>query len=128
MTRKTRPARPRTTPRADAREPLPSLVPTEADVVARTARIAAQAAAKVRRGTLRPEDVERFVIDTYVKRHAAAAATCRKCESPLRGRYCSDETCPYSDWPQAVELRDMHEMSTAEIERKHNVRKRRHIP
>jgi hypothetical protein len=31
---------------------------------------------------------------------------CKRCGSPLSPRgWCSDETCPFHDWPQSVELR-----------------------
>lgn len=41
------------------------------------------------------------------------------------GGYCQDETCPYSDWPQRVELEDLYEMSTSQVESKYKVSKRK---
>jgi len=55
-----------------------------------------------------------------------AEACCKKCDSALtKLGYCSDETCPYSDWPQAVRGHDLHTQETWFIERKYKVSKRK---
>jgi 1,2-phenylacetyl-CoA epoxidase catalytic subunit len=43
----------------------------------------------------------------------------------MNKEFCTDETCPFSDWPQNVELLDLHEMSTSQVEAKYGIKKRR---
>lgn len=51
---------------------------------------------------------------------------CRKCGSNVDTKgYCVDETCPYSDLPQEVELVDLYRNSRDVIEKKYGVKKRR---
>ena len=52
------------------------------------------------------------------------APTCHKCGSELKGNYCSDLTCPYSSWPQFVNLEEMYENTTEFMEQKYNIKKR----
>ena len=49
---------------------------------------------------------------------------CQKCGSPVVDDYCANNTCPYSNWPQHVELDDLTEMTTQEIEEEYGVSKR----
>ncbi len=48
-------------------------------------------------------------------------ASCHKCGTFLRGAYCRDLTCPYSDWPQQVPVEHLYSMSADEIEKKYKV-------
>jgi len=54
-----------------------------------------------------------------------AKSTCQRCGSSLRGDYCTDQTCPYSSWPQQVRYEDMTDLSTAVIERRYGVTKKK---
>ena len=36
---------------------------------------------------------------------------CKQCDSPLHGDYCSDQTCSFHDWPQAIERDDLTPVS-----------------
>ncbi|MBK4737893.1 hypothetical protein [Noviherbaspirillum pedocola] len=47
-----------------------------------------------------------------------AGAECARCGSHMEGDYCSDEICPYSEWPQRVPLQEL------EAERADGLRKR----
>lgn len=48
---------------------------------------------------------------------------CRQCGSELNAHgLCTDKTCPYEKWPQQVELDDMHNMSTEQLEAKYGVK------
>lgn len=50
---------------------------------------------------------------------------CRRCDSPLTtDGWCSDHTCPHSDWPQSVPVEDEAESTARETEVKYNVKKR----
>lgn len=42
-------------------------------------------------------------------------STCGKCGSPLEGDYCSDEVCPYSEWPQQVQLHMIELMPASKL-------------
>lgn len=49
---------------------------------------------------------------------------CKHCDSDLGpGDLCTDETCPFSDWPQNVELEHLDTMTTAEIEAFYGIKK-----
>lgn len=45
---------------------------------------------------------------------SALHTTCKKCGSPLVNDRCADETCPYSDHAQSVELDSLHESKWAQ--------------
>lgn len=49
---------------------------------------------------------------------------CKKCGSALEDGFCVDVTCPFSDWPQRVELDDLCEMSRVDVEDKYGIKKR----
>lgn len=54
---------------------------------------------------------------------------CHKCDSPVTtDGYCTDDTCAYSDWPQAVPLDDLTSMRQSDIETKHDITKRVRAP
>ncbi len=44
---------------------------------------------------------------------------CKKCGSRLDNGFCTDETCPYHDWSQVVEIEDLCELSVKCIEKKY---------
>ena len=50
--------------------------------------------------------------------------TCQQCGSPLKGRFCSDETCPFSDWPQKASLFDLQNMHPSHVEEKYGIKRR----
>jgi len=52
------------------------------------------------------------------------AKTCKQCGTPLKGRYCADDSCPFSDWPQRVSLFDLHGMHTFQVEEKYGAKRR----
>ena len=53
--------------------------------------------------------------------------TCSKCGSSLDAHgYCTDMTCPYSDWPQEVGLDDLESRSASYVEHLYGVKKRVH--
>jgi hypothetical protein len=52
------------------------------------------------------------------------AKTCKQCGTPLKGRYCADDSCPFSDWPQRVSLSDLHGMHTFQVEEKYGAKRR----
>lgn len=63
--------------------------------------------------------------DEIIRRHAGRDdLVCAKCGSALRGDYCSDVTCPYSDWPQRIPLSDLESMGAEDIARRHGVSRR----
>ncbi|KWU23421.1 hypothetical protein [Burkholderia cenocepacia] len=66
--------------------------------------------------------------DATAERQPAAAPivqTCVKCGTSLNtAGFCEDSTCPYHNWPQAVALDDMCQMSRAQLEEKYGVAKR----
>lgn len=37
------------------------------------------------------------------------ADLCRKCNAPLRGERCTDETCPFESHPQSADLENLYE-------------------
>lgn len=49
---------------------------------------------------------------------------CRKCGSPVVHGYCSDDTCPCSDWPQYVSLTSLNGKTAAEISAEYGIVKR----
>ena len=49
---------------------------------------------------------------------------CKKCGSKLLGEYCTDETCPYGDWPQAVPVEAFNTMSELNIPIRYGVPRR----
>lgn len=52
-------------------------------------------------------------------------ACCRQCDSGLRiDGFCTDGTCPYSDWPQEAELEILSSQSHDSIEKLYGWRKR----
>lgn len=53
-----------------------------------------------------------------------ASPSCAKCGSHLDWGYCSDQTCPYSDWLQSVPLVDMETMSWLELAQAYGAAKR----
>ena len=79
-----------------------------------------------------PQKLDRFPGNANPKREPRederdthqAAGECKKCGTPLSGLYCTDMTCPYSDWPQKIELKDLQELSRAEIEDKYKTKKK----
>ena len=48
-------------------------------------------------------------------------ATCQKCGSHLDGQYCSDDTCPYSEWPQAVPIDELQSIPSEELRSKYGL-------
>ncbi len=46
---------------------------------------------------------------------------CAKCGSMLSAGMCRDETCPYSDWPQQVSLRDLENLLPDDIVAKYGL-------
>ena len=56
--------------------------------------------------------------------HVAVAPTCKQCGSHVMEEYCTDQTCPFSDWPQAVEREDLNVFATDEVEAKYGITKR----
>lgn len=50
--------------------------------------------------------------------------SCRKCDSPLHGDYCSDVTCPYSDWPQHVPMDELTTLPAATLRERFGIRPR----
>jgi len=56
-----------------------------------------------------------------------ATTQCHRCGSNVTGGYCSDDTCPYSDWPQCVPINDLHDNTLDAIQAKHNLRKRQRV-
>jgi len=42
-------------------------------------------------------------------RDSRAPGKCRKCDSPLEDGFCTDETCPHSDWDQSTNLEDIYD-------------------
>ena len=50
---------------------------------------------------------------------------CKKCGSFMKHGYCSDTTCPFSDWPQNVDVDDLYHQSTETIEAHYGIRKRK---
>jgi len=44
---------------------------------------------------------------------------CHKCGSPLVAGLCQDETCPYSNWAQGVELEDLYELTREQLLKKY---------
>lgn len=63
--------------------------------------------------------------ETAASAGIALSNSCKQCGSPLLGTYCSDQTCCYNDWPQAVERKDLSVFSTEEVEAKYAVQKRK---
>ncbi len=57
-----------------------------------------------------------------------AVSGCHKCGSALLNGYCTDETCLYSDWPQAVAIALVVEQPPEEIERRTGVQPRIRVP
>jgi hypothetical protein len=54
---------------------------------------------------------QRFVDEQKIKR----IGICKKCGSEIRDSFCVDETCPYSDWPQRVELEDLQNKPLSDL-------------
>lgn len=50
-----------------------------------------------------------------------APAICGKCGSHMNGDYCSDDTCPYSEWPQRVSLRELQEEPAETLRQRYEV-------
>lgn len=81
---------------------------------------------------------EGVVVDFFIKGHEDeeslqsawleyndAKLCCERCSSELdEHEYCTDATCPYSDWPQKVKVTDLQEMPQASIEAKYQLKKR----
>lgn len=54
-----------------------------------------------------------------------AEPSCGRCGSELDSEgYCTDETCPHSDWPQQVPVSALEEMSAEAVEAKYGLKKR----
>lgn len=54
-----------------------------------------------------------------------AVKACRKCGSPLDEQdFCTDSSCAYHDWDQAVTVEDMQRMSQSQLESKYGTQKR----
>jgi hypothetical protein len=52
------------------------------------------------------------------------AVNCQKCDSPLQvDGFCPDATCPYSNWPQNVQLDDLNSMTKLSVEGKYGIKK-----
>ena len=49
---------------------------------------------------------------------------CKKCGSNLFGEYCTDETCPFADWPQAVPVEAFNTMSELNIPIRYGIQRR----
>ena len=57
-----------------------------------------------------------------------ARQACDKCGSLLDEEgYCTDETCPFHDWPQSVSVDDMHNHPTQYVEHLYGVTKRKPV-
>jgi hypothetical protein len=67
---------------------------------------------RLAKGNLPPTLVVAPVSDA----ESSSGAACKKCSSPLEGRYCPDVTCPYHDWPQGIPLEHLEGWPTAELE------------
>ncbi len=50
-----------------------------------------------------------------------ASGVCGKCGSHMVGDYCSDDACPYSEWPQRVPLAEIQEVATSVLRKKWEV-------
>lgn len=50
-----------------------------------------------------------------------APAICGKCGGHMNGDYCSDDTCPYSEWPQHVPLYELQEQPAADVRQRYEV-------
>lgn len=71
------------------------------------------------------EDHEGDEVQISLYRHVAMTPpACKQCDSPLHGEYCSNDTCCYHDWPQAIPREDLKVFSTEEVEEKYQVNKR----
>jgi hypothetical protein len=54
-----------------------------------------------------------------------SVSLCKQCGSELVGGFCKDATCPYSDWPQIIDMDDFwFECSDGAIEKKYKIQKR----
>jgi len=56
-----------------------------------------------------PEGMKIVLLDGPVERSASdygvsAPARCQRCCSPVKDGWCTDDTCPYSDWPQSMDM------------------------
>jgi hypothetical protein len=66
-----------------------------------------------------------FVFEPTFQYTKPKQALCKKCNSALDiDLYCSDETCPYHDWPQHLDDTLLVEQTTAQIEDRFSVHKR----
>lgn len=70
------------------------------------------------------EAAEGGEVQLSLYRHVSLAPTCKQCGSALEGEYCSDHTCGYSEWPQAVTREDLKVFSADELESKYGLAKR----
>ena len=50
-----------------------------------------------------------------------AQSVCQKCGSPLSGEYCSDDVCPYSEWPQRVQINELQEEAAEGLRERYSV-------
>ena len=70
-------------------------------------------------------DAEGDEVEVKMYRLAALTpAVCGQCGSPIEGEYCTDTTCCYFDWPQAVSRHDLTVFDVEEVEGKYGVKKR----
>ena len=65
-------------------------------------------------------DIESYAIDVQDEAEQVNA-TCQKCVSHLDGQYCSDNTCPYSEWPQSVPIDELQSISSEELRSKYGL-------
>ena len=47
--------------------------------------------------------------------------TCKRCSGDLKGGFCEDETCPYSDYMQSVEEDAFYEGRVPDAQRRHEI-------
>lgn len=52
-------------------------------------------------------EVRDLSTDEAIEVDGVGQKVCKKCDSPMHGDYCSDDTCPYSEWPQNIPLREL---------------------